>query len=66
MKIAVVGTGGIGGLFGGLLAHAGPSDAPVAEQLAPHLARAAEAVDSGAGAALLERWVAATTAADKA
>ena len=50
----------------GLLAHAGPSDAPVAEQLAPHLARAAEAVDSGAGAALLERWVAATTAADKA
>lgn len=50
----------------GLLAHAGPSDAPVAEQLAPHLARAAEAVDSGAGSALLERWVAATTAADKA
>lgn len=48
-----------------LLAYAGPTDRPVAEQLAPQLARAAEAVDSGAGAALLERWVAATKAADK-
>ena len=49
-----------------LLAHAGPSDQPVAEQLAPHLERAAQAVDTGAAAALLERWVAATAAADKA
>ena len=33
---------------------------------APQLGRAAAAIDSGAAAALLERWVAATAAADKA
>ena len=49
-----------------LLAYAGPSDQPVAEQLAPQLERAAAAIDTGAGAGLLERWVAATAAADKA
>ncbi len=49
-----------------LLAHDGPSTRPVAEQLAPQLVRAAQAVDSGAAAALLERWVEATTAAAKA
>ena len=46
-----------------LLAYAGPTDAPVAEQLAPQLARAAEAVDSGAAAATLERWAEATAEA---
>lgn len=41
-----------------MLAHATPAaQAPVADQLAPHLARAAEAVDSGAATALLERWI---------
>ncbi len=40
-----------------------PSSAPVAERLAEALPRAAEAVDSGAAAAVLERWVAASTAA---
>lgn len=49
-----------------LLAYAGPSGQPVAEQLAPQLERAAAAIDTGAGAGLLERWVAATAAADKA
>ena len=49
-----------------LLAYAGPTDQPVAEQLAPQVERAAAAIDTGAGAALLERWVTATAAADKA
>lgn len=49
-----------------LLAYHGLSDQPVAEQVAPHLARAAQAVDSGAAATLLERWVAVTAAANKA
>ncbi|MCW5952217.1 MAG: anthranilate phosphoribosyltransferase, partial [Propionibacteriaceae bacterium] len=48
-----------------LLAYAGPSSDPVAEQLAPQLSRAAAAVDSGAAATLLERWVATAAAADK-
>jgi len=38
-------------------------DAPLAPQLAPKLAQAAEAIDSGAASALLEAWVAATQAA---
>ncbi|WP_342372030.1 anthranilate phosphoribosyltransferase [Propioniciclava soli] len=47
----------------GLLAFDGPdASAPLADLLAPRLARAAEAVDSGAAVALLERWVAATQA----
>ncbi|MCA0253447.1 MAG: anthranilate phosphoribosyltransferase [Actinobacteria bacterium] len=46
-----------------LLAYAGPTDQPVAEQLAPHLVRAAAAIDSGAGSDLLQRWLEATAAA---
>lgn len=49
-----------------LLAYAGPSRQPVAEQLTPFLERAAQAIDSGAAAALLDRWVAVTSAAAKA
>ncbi len=49
-----------------LLAYTGPSGDPVAEQLAPHLEQAAEAVDSGAATALLERWVGLTSAAAQA
>jgi len=46
------------------LAFAGPKpDVAVAEQLAPHWARAAEVIDTGAAAALLDAWVAATQAA---
>ncbi len=41
-----------------MLAHAGPqAGIPVAEQLAGHLARAAEVVDSGAATDRLARWV---------
>lgn len=47
-----------------LLAFEGPTlGASVAEQLAPQLERAQQAIDSGAASALLERWVAATRAA---
>ena len=35
-------------------------DVPIRERLAEQLARAAEAVDSGAATAKLEAWVAAT------
>jgi anthranilate phosphoribosyltransferase len=42
-----------------LAVHAAPAS-PIAESLVAGLARAREAVDSGAGAAILERWVAAT------
>ncbi|MDQ1712380.1 MAG: anthranilate phosphoribosyltransferase [Frankiaceae bacterium] len=45
------------------LAALTPSDLPLAERLAPELARAAEAVDSGAAAATLDRWVAVSRAA---
>jgi anthranilate phosphoribosyltransferase len=48
-----------------LLAYDGPSARPVAEQLAPRLATAAQAIDSGAAASLLDRWVAVTAAAAK-
>lgn len=47
-----------------LLAYQGPSlSEPIAAQLAPRLAAVAEAVDSGAGAALLDRWTAASQSA---
>ncbi|MFD7665822.1 anthranilate phosphoribosyltransferase [Streptomyces sp. NPDC059788] len=42
------------------LAALRPSDRPVAERLADGVARAAEAVDSGAAAGVLERWAAVT------
>lgn len=48
-----------------LLAYDGPSDQPVAEQLAPHLTRAAAAIDSGTAAALLDRWINVTSEAPK-
>ncbi|HTJ32296.1 MAG TPA: anthranilate phosphoribosyltransferase [Dactylosporangium sp.] len=41
------------------LTVAGDGDAPLAERLCPHLDRCAAAVDSGAAATTLERWVAA-------
>ncbi|ORT60281.1 anthranilate phosphoribosyltransferase [Streptomyces sp. CB03238] len=37
-----------------------PSDAPLAEQIRAGMAKAAEAIDSGAARAVLERWVAAS------
>ncbi|MCE1173700.1 MAG: anthranilate phosphoribosyltransferase [Propionibacteriales bacterium] len=46
------------------LAYAGPKpEVGVAEQLAPHFARAGEVIDSGAAASVLDTWVAATQAA---
>ncbi|MGW6459557.1 anthranilate phosphoribosyltransferase [Streptomyces sp. NPDC055078] len=39
-----------------------PADAPLNDQLAAGIARAAESIDSGAAAAVLERWVAASHA----
>ncbi|MQY15309.1 Anthranilate phosphoribosyltransferase [Streptomyces sp. RB5] len=39
-----------------------PTDAPLAEQLAAGMARAAQSIDSGAAQRTLERWVAATNA----
>lgn len=48
----------------GLLAFAGPDpDAPLAEQLAVHRDRAAEAIDSGRASATLDTWVRATQTA---
>jgi anthranilate phosphoribosyltransferase len=47
----------------GLVAYDGPSAAPVADQLAAALPRAAEALDSGAAAAALDAWVAASKSA---
>jgi len=44
-----------------LVAYDGTTGAPVGEQLAAMLPRAAEAVDSGAAAAKLRQWVDATT-----
>jgi anthranilate phosphoribosyltransferase len=43
-----------------LAAYDGVTDAPVADQLAAMLPRAAEAVDSGAAAAVLDTWAATT------
>ena len=46
------------------LAYAGPVlDAPVAAQLAPMLEAARGAIDSGAAAATLERWIRVSRAA---
>jgi anthranilate phosphoribosyltransferase len=46
----------------GLVAHDGPSAAPVADQIAAAMPRAAESLDSGAAAHALETWVAASKA----
>jgi anthranilate phosphoribosyltransferase len=46
-----------------LVAWEGPTDTPLADQLAPALDRAAETVDTGAAAAVLDTWVAASVAA---
>nr|WP_202466564.1 anthranilate phosphoribosyltransferase [Streptomyces sp. SID4951] len=42
------------------LAALSPSDRPVAERLADGVAQAAEAIDSGAAAQVLQRWIAVT------
>ncbi|MFF8292036.1 anthranilate phosphoribosyltransferase [Streptomyces sp. NPDC016309] len=44
------------------LAALEPSDAPLTERIRDGIARAAEAIDSGAARAALDRWVAATNA----
>jgi anthranilate phosphoribosyltransferase len=44
------------------LAALDPTDAPLAEQLAAGMAKAAESIDSGAAGRTLERWVAASHA----
>jgi anthranilate phosphoribosyltransferase len=49
-----------------LVAVDGPTAAPVTEQLAAGLPRAAESLDSGAAAAALESWIAASKAAGAA
>jgi anthranilate phosphoribosyltransferase len=46
-----------------LVAAAGPTEAPITEQLRGQLDRAASALDSGAATALLERWVTVSRAA---
>jgi anthranilate phosphoribosyltransferase len=43
-----------------LLALAGPTGAPIGEQLPPHVAAAREAIASGAAQDKLRRWVAST------
>jgi len=48
-----------------LVAVDGPSAAPVTDQLAEALPRAAESLDSGRAAAALDAWVAASKAAAK-
>jgi anthranilate phosphoribosyltransferase len=47
----------------GLVADDGPTAAPVADQLADAMARAAESLDSGAAGRALEDWIAASQAA---
>ncbi len=47
-----------------LVAASGPTEAPVTEQIAEALPRAAQAIDSGAAAAVLARWVDASQAAN--
>ncbi|HWC34280.1 MAG TPA: anthranilate phosphoribosyltransferase [Mycobacteriales bacterium] len=47
----------------GLVAYDGPSDAPVADQVAAAIPRATESLDSGAAAAALAAWVSASKAA---
>ena len=46
-----------------LVAYDGPTGAPITEQLAAAMPRAAEAVDTGAAQAALDQWVAASQAA---
>ena len=46
-----------------LVAYDGPSVAPITEQLAAAMPRAADAVDTGAAAAALDQWVAASQSA---
>jgi anthranilate phosphoribosyltransferase len=52
----------LGAAAGLVAADPDPGAAPLAERLTAAVARSAEAVDTGAAAAVLERWVAATTA----
>jgi anthranilate phosphoribosyltransferase len=47
----------------GLVAYDGPSAAPVADQIAAALPRAAEALDSGAAAQALDAWISASKSA---
>ncbi|HVT20241.1 MAG TPA: anthranilate phosphoribosyltransferase [Mycobacteriales bacterium] len=47
----------------GLVAHDGPSRAPVADQIAAAMPRAAESLDSGAAAQALEAWITASKTA---
>jgi anthranilate phosphoribosyltransferase len=47
----------------GLVAYDGPTDAPVADQIAAALPRASEALDSGAAGKALDTWIAASRAA---
>jgi anthranilate phosphoribosyltransferase len=47
----------------GLVAYDGPSAAPVADQIAAALPRAAEALDSGAATKALENWISASKSA---
>ncbi len=47
-----------------LVAASGPTEAPVTEQIAEALPRAAQAIDSGAAAAVLARWADASQAAN--
>lgn len=49
----------------GIVAHDGPSAAPVADQLAAAMPRAAESLDSGAAAAALETWIKASKSASQ-
>ncbi|OAA28302.1 anthranilate phosphoribosyltransferase [Frankia sp. EI5c] len=49
-----------------LVAAVGPTDAPVTEQIAAQLGRAAEAIDSGSAADTLRRWAAASQNAARA
>ncbi|HEX3705600.1 MAG TPA: anthranilate phosphoribosyltransferase [Mycobacteriales bacterium] len=47
----------------GLVAYDGPTAAPVADQIAAAMPRAAEALDSGAAATALETWISASKSA---
>jgi anthranilate phosphoribosyltransferase len=47
----------------GLVAYDGPSDAPVADQVAAAIPRATEVLDSGAAGEVLETWIKASKAA---
>lgn len=47
----------------GIVAHDGPSEAPVADQVAAALPRAAESLDSGAAGQALDAWIKASNSA---